>query len=343
MRHHGWLVVVGLVFLGACGGSSDGGGSASTSPPSESSGGSSTTTDGGGGAASGDPVAYAVDGVGLVRLTPADEGVDYVAEGPYGGYLGVIDGDIWNANLNTLTHFDGDGDVLGVIDLEEPGYDFAGGEGAVWVIAGIPGVNTTVYKIDPVSNEVVAETDSPEGTWFGDIAVGGGSVWVIGGSVESVAVITRLDPVTLDVVGAIETEMVPDNLVFHEGELWVGGTAFDPTRPEIALSRISSSGDLLGTIRLGDDGAASVAAGLGSIWLSNSSSAELIRIDPGSEAEVARIAVGDGSAIAYPVFVSGGSVWVVNDAERRVFEIDPETNEIVGGFDNPSISIGFVD
>ena len=231
---------------------------------------------------------------------------------------------------------------MATLTLDQPGYAFAGGEGAVWVLGGIPGINTTVYKIDPSTHDILVEVAAPEGTWYPDIAVGGGSVWVIGGSVDSLSVISRLDPESLDTLGFIETSMIPDRLAVADGELWAAGTIYG-TEPKLGLSRVSAAGEVVSTIELGWSGEAAVTAGLGAIWVTNATTAELIRVDPGSESEVARIPVGGQYSVAFEVFVSGGSVWVVNGADERVYEIEPDSNELVGGFDNPSISIAFAE
>jgi len=353
MRRISSVVLAVALLLSSCGGSDNddpdastaasGGVTTITAAPSSGDGASQTTTaeDGRGDQTPEGPVAYAVDESGVVRIAPADESVDYIARGSYGGYIGVVGGDVWNANLNDLTHMSGSGEILGTRTLAQPGYDFTGGEGAVWVLAGLQGSNTTVYKLDPSSLEILAEADAPEGTWYADIAVGGGLVWVIGGSVDSVAVISRLDLDTLETTGLTETLMIPDSLAFADGELWAGGVLFDPTEPKIGLSRISPTGDLVSTIDLGTSGEAAVAAGLGAIWLTNSDTAQLFRVDPTTETVEATIDVGGQSGIAFPVFVSDGSVWVVNGTDQRVYEIDPSTNAIAGGFDNPSIALAF--
>ncbi len=70
-------------------------------------------------------------------------------------------------------------------------------------------------------------------------------------------------------------------------------------------------------------GAGAVRAGLGGIWVTYPEKDEVLRIDPSSLEEMARIQVGAG-----PLFldVGEGGVWVMNQDDGSVSHIDPQTN-----------------
>ena len=131
------------------------------------------------------------------------------------------------------------------------------GEGSVWVgdiqhpISGA----STVFRIDPRTNEVVARI--PVAAEVASVAVGGGFVWVasddgtltkidpeanvvadtvkLGGALSDVAVgegavwvansgarnVARVDPETNDVVATIPTRARPDAIAVGEGLVWV--------------------------------------------------------------------------------------------------------------------------
>lgn len=87
------------------------------------------------------------------------------------------------------------------------------GEGAVWAQS----VRGRLFKVDPATNEVVAEVDL--GDYSSDLAVYGGSVW----ATAQVSVGTRLfrvDPRTAQVV---TSEHGPDPSEGGYGELVAGG------------------------------------------------------------------------------------------------------------------------
>jgi hypothetical protein len=98
-------------------------------------------------------------------------------------------------------------------------YRVAVGEGAVWAQS----VRGSPFKVDPATNEVVAEVDL--GDYSSDLAVYGGSV----GATAQVSVGTRLfrvDPRTAQVVtsehGPDPSEVGYGELVAGAGYVWFG-------------------------------------------------------------------------------------------------------------------------
>jgi YVTN family beta-propeller protein len=72
-----------------------------------------------------------------------------------------------------------------------------------------------------------------------------------------------------------------------------------------------------------------VAAGFGSIWVSNGPSGSVTRIDPTTDKPIATINTDAPSVIA----VSADAIWVTSNQDVNVTRIDPLTNSVVGTVD----------
>ena len=104
-------------------------------------------------------------------------------------------------------------------------------------------------------------------------------------------------------------------------------------------SAVSAAGDSLGVVdraRVASCGhgvgatPTEVAAGEGANWVTNADGHTVSRIDPGTNAVVETITVGNGpSGIA----IGDGAVWVVNSLDGTVSRIDPGTNTVVQTID----------
>ena len=82
-----------------------------------------------------------------------------------------------------------------------------------------------------------------------------------------------------------------------------------------------------GSVETIDVGAAGrgIAAGAGSIWISDSAQNRVIRLDPKSKGVTREIGVGSGpGALAF----GAGALWVANTLDGTVSRIDPTTNAI---------------
>jgi virginiamycin B lyase len=86
-----------------------------------------------------------------------------------------------------------------------------------------------------------------------------------------------------------------------------------------------------------------LGVGFGSVWLSKSESAAVLRIDPASNSVVATIPVGPDPELG--IGIGLGSVWVADTRERSLRRIDPATNKVVRTYpvnisEEPEGSIG---
>lgn len=249
-------------------------------------------------------------------------------------------GSLWVANTisRTVARIDPETDsVIQAVPIEGPPTDLAAGEGSVWVLSGF---NGTVLAIDPRTNEVSTTTAVPVGS--GEIAVGAEAVWVT----DSLsAAVTRIDPETREVVATIrlgDPERVsPRAIAVADDSLWVGDdlnpvlyridvstgevTATPGLRAvatEVAVATDGSvwatsyAADLVSVVDPNSLQATTIGVGLGPmglaarapwVWVADSGSGTVTRINSGSERVVATIRTG---AIPEGVAVGGDSVWV---------------------------------
>ena len=82
-----------------------------------------------------------------------------------------------------------------------------------------------------------------------------------------------------------------------------------------------------------------IVTGFGSVWLEDSDSQTLLRMDPATRRVTARFPLGGMMAIA----AGKGVMWVglVKDNEYRLLRIDPRTNRIVARLPMPDVPSGF--
>ena len=101
-------------------------------------------------------------------------------------------------------------------------------------------------------------------------------------------------------------------------------------------------GELDGESSIG--GASAVRAGLGGIWVTNSQTDSVVRLDPSTGKIVATIPVASG-----PRFfdVGAGAVWVMAQSAGALCRIDPADNRLVGctvidpaGVDGGDLTVG---
>ena len=71
---------------------------------------------------------------------------------------------------------------------------------------------------------------------------------------------------------------------------------------------------------------AGIAVGEDAVWITDSVSDTLLRVDPGRKVVVDRIPVGDGPR---GVAVGAGSIWVANSESGTVSQVNPGTDSVV--------------
>jgi YVTN family beta-propeller protein len=128
-------------------------------------------------------------------------------------------------------------------------------------------------------------------------------------------------PVVL-VAGALLLALVLIGVVVESG----GDRASLVVIPGDAVGAISPSGGAIRAVAPLGTSPSSLAAGDGSVWVTNGDAGTVARIDPRTRAVVETLPVGSSpSGIA----VGAGAVWVTNNLRQSVSRIDPVVNRVV--------------
>ena len=222
---------------------------------------------------------------------------------PSAFYVLDEDGD---GNFSFEYSSDGDSD-----DAEEPtapSQDIEVATGLVWVAAPNAG---QVSAIDPMKNQVIATIDI--GRFPSDIAVAEGNVWIVS---ETEGTLWRIDPATFAVVETIALDGNTTHVAAGQGSVWVtGGLGVR----KIDLATGSRYGVVYG-------GCYDVAIGENAIWVSDSQTPQLLKIDPETRKIVATVKLeGKPSEIAF----GHGIVWVILSDKDEVVGVDPNSNQVV--------------
>jgi hypothetical protein len=220
------------------------------------------------------------------------------------------------------------------------------GEGAVWVLAYFSDEtpHQRLLRIDPATNEVVAEIPLPEST-AGEVAVGFGSVWVTLYQQGEGSSLGRIDPGTNELVAEIPG--VGQQVAIWEGSVWAIDTREGAAEGSVAQVD-SVTGEVTASVPLPivHPPVFDLVAGEGAVWAwtlddagdidSAEATPNLFRIDPATR-EVRAIDV--DTAGLRQIVVGGGYVWVAGapnedpgqDAQRfGVLRFDPATGDPVG-------------
>jgi YVTN family beta-propeller protein len=192
---------------------------------------------------------------------------------------------------------------------EEPS-GVAVGSGIVWVtnLAG-----ESVSRIRPEANRRLGKP-LLVGTAPAGIAIGSGSdpsIWV---ALSGGGRVVRLSP-SGDSAGRIEVGAKPRGIAVGADHAWVTNSLPG------SVSRIDSSGKVVGDATRVGTRPAGIAVGLGYVWVANTESGTVSRLDPESGEKVGDdIEVGERPR---GVAIGAGSVWVANSGDGTVTRIDP--------------------
>ena len=104
----------------------------------------------------------------------------------------------------------------------------------------------------------------------GALGVGGGSVWVAGSTTQT---IYRYDPTSKQLLAEIPVGVVAKHLTAGDGSLWVSSDSGRVTRIDMATNTV------IGTFQASGR-APAVAVGHGAVWIVDTASAALLRIQP---------------------------------------------------------------
>jgi YVTN family beta-propeller protein len=144
--------------------------------------------------------------------------------------------------------------------------DLAVGEGAVWVVLG-----DGLYRVDPRLTRQPRRVLAPgRGDVLGGVAAGGGAVWVIN---PTRGTLSRLHPATGSVTRLVPVGASPNGVAVGGDAVWVTSAS----SPQVL--KISATGDrVLATVPL-EAPASDIAAGAGSVWVAVDTRDAVARID----------------------------------------------------------------
>ena len=160
---------------------------------------------------------------------------------------------------NTMTQRTGDWEIVG------------GGLAVVDGVLWLSGTTSTgagqIVRVDPSTSRVVDRF--PTGG-DGALAVGGGDVWVAGITTQT---IYRYDPTSRQLLAEIPIGVVASHMTSDAGSLWVSSDSGRVTRIDMATNRVA------GTFQI-DGRAPAAGVGFGSVWVVDTASAALLRLQP---------------------------------------------------------------
>ena len=186
--------------------------------------------------------------------------------------------------------------VLATIGVGSVPLEVAVGEGGVWVSNS---GDDTVSRIDPSSNEAVADIDvcaAPEG-----VAVADGSIWVV---CEDDGVVARIDPGTDEMVDQVDVGLQPRFVTFAFDDIWVS-SYFDGT-----ITRIDpANGKVVAEITT-EQGPQIMAEAGGLLWVSCTDVDHVQAIDPATNEVVATV---ETSVAPDGLAFDGTTLWVATE------------------------------
>ena len=185
----------------------------------------------------------------------------------------------------------------------------AAGSDSVWIFSDN---RTTLSRVDPEQNQVVAEIRLPAGCTA--LAFGETALWAACPSEDR---LLRINPQTNLVEKRIEVSARPHALAVGEGSVWVLGEKDGKVdRIDPKTNKVTKS------IELGVAGApGGIAVGQGSVWVTLSGF-PLTRIDPTPEKEkvVQQFWGAGGGAIQF----GANALWLSNLNEGTLWRLDPK-------------------
>ena len=168
---------------------------------------------------------------------------------------------------------------------------------------------TTLSRIDPAGNTIVAEMRLPAGC--NSIVFGEASLWV---TCPAESRVLRIDPILNTVSQRIQVSAEPFAIAVGEGSIWAY------CKKEGRVERIDPKTNKVSkTIELGVPNAdGDIAAGEGSVWVSMPGF-PISRIDPKTEKVVQQF-VGEGGGL---IKTSPGTVVLTNIKQSTIWRLDP--------------------
>jgi YVTN family beta-propeller protein len=240
--------------------------------------------------------------------------------------------------------------VVGSVSLgTDPGLavmTLAAGDGAVWATT----ANNSIVRIDPVALKVVATIDDPlQAEWAPNVAVGLGSVW-LANAIPAInadpqgGALMRIDEATNKIVSTVPVGRSPEGIAFTANSVWTANHRSDevegaPSPHTFSVSRVDlgSSKETRVAVEHRADlfndwdnfccGPQGITAAFGSVWVGDTTSNVVYRIDPQTNRVIATIAAPESATTCGDLTADAVAVWVASGCDgTMVWRIDPATN-----------------
>jgi streptogramin lyase len=214
------------------------------------------------------------------------------------------------------------GRIVSSVDVSDPVFAVAAGEGGVWVPDGKAG---TLLRIDPRSGRVVATIRIRANVLPGSgtieaVTTSPGAVWVTSQADDE---LLRIDPSANTVAQRIPLGLQPNSIAVLGNDIWVTGSKANRVL-RIALA----SGAVEATVNLTDPGA--MAAGDGGVWVVSEREGVLSRIDPATNrAQAVYTAAASLDYVVDAVTAVDDGAWVRNLDAQSIAHVDTLTGEII--------------
>ncbi len=223
---------------------------------------------------------------------------------------------------NSVVALDPDGSVAAALTVGARPVAAVSAAGSLWV-ANLD--DRTVTRIDLSSRQVLQSI--PVGGAPTALAAAPGAVWVSDGTGQISEIDPEYDrpvPTRQLMAGSMLLRGTALPMLAAFGSMWI----VDPDG--YVTQTDPGSGQQIGSVDVGNDPSA-VAAGAGSLWVTNSADGTVTRIDPVTLVATT-IPVGHGpDAVA----VNAAGVWVANAGDDTVVRIDPDSDAVA-----ETISVG---
>ena len=217
---------------------------------------------------------------------------------------------------NSIVALNPSGGIAATVSVGARPVAVASGAGALWV-ANLD--DQSVTRVDVASRQAVRHIplgDTPTG-----LAATGTAVWVTDGTGDVSKINPSYDRVTV-------TKPLRASVGFFGGTVRPALAAFESiwiVSPDGIVLRVDpASMRVVESVAVGNVPSA-IAAGAGSVWVTNSHDGTVTRIDP--ETLVTKpIQVGNGPAA---VAVNAAGAWIANAGDNALVRVDTETNAVV--------------
>ena len=209
----------------------------------------------------------------------------------------------------------------------------AAGFGSLWACT-----DAGLARIDPATNEVVAEVPFQTAQVFLRPVLTDDRVWMLAGNVVGNQVV-EIDPATNEVVATHPLGYVAAGLAAGDGALWATAPADGLVlRLDPASGNVTVHADRL-------PAATTIAFGAGSLWVglygehggevAAAGAPTIARVSPADGSIEAEIAIGTTTMVESDIWASDEEVWVRSPADPFLVKINPATSTVVyaiGGF-----------